>query len=102
MAKFSWPAYPSSEAEFEQLMTADKTLAAQDLRPFQRTLHVGRLFWEVSGWSGRVMKRKALPHQDSGPARTYQPGVATNDLLISDHFCICDARTPPKSAGQAT
>lgn len=73
MAKFSWPAYPSSEAEFEQLMTAiDKTLAAQDLRPFQRPLHVGRLFWEAFGWSGRVMKRKALPHQDSGllPERT--------------------------------
>ena len=31
MAKFIWPAYPSSEPEFEQLMVAiDKALATQD------------------------------------------------------------------------
>ena len=42
MATFSWPAYPSSEDEFEQLMTAiAKTLAALDLRPSQQPLHVG-------------------------------------------------------------
>ena len=26
---------------------------------------------------------------------TYQPILATNDLLISDHFCICNARISP-------
>jgi len=55
MAKFEWPAYPSSESEFEQLMVAiDKALAAEDLKPFQRPLHVGRLFWEAFGWGGRM------------------------------------------------
>lgn len=48
MGKFSWPAYPLVEAEFEQLMAAaDKTLATDGLMPFQRPLHVGRLFWEA-------------------------------------------------------
>ncbi|MBF8673663.1 HEPN domain-containing protein [Pseudomonas fulva] len=55
MAKFSWPAYPASEIEFEQLMAAiDKALASEDLKPFQRPFHVGRLFWEAFGWGGRM------------------------------------------------
>lgn len=56
MPTFSWPAYPSSEAEFEQLMAAvDKALAAKGLRPFQRPMHVGILFWEAFGWGGRMI-----------------------------------------------
>jgi len=55
MGKFSWPAYPLAEAEFEQLMAAtDKALATEGLTPFQRPLHVGRLFWEAFGWGGRM------------------------------------------------
>lgn len=55
MAKFSWPAYPESEAEFEQLMVAiDELLAAEELKPFQRPFHVGSKFWEAFGWGGRV------------------------------------------------
>lgn len=61
MAKFSWPAYPSSVAEFEQLMTAiDKALASEDLKPFQRPLHVGRLFGEAFGWGGRMTPPEEL------------------------------------------
>ena len=77
MAKFSWPAYPSTEAEFEQLMTAvDKILAAEDLKPFQRPFHVGRLFWEAFGWSGRV----APPEELGG-----QPGYQ-GDVLMAKAF----------------
>ncbi|MCI2808182.1 hypothetical protein [Eoetvoesiella caeni] len=55
MKNFSWPAYPSSETDFEQLMAAaDKALAAEGLKPFQRPLHTGRLFWEAFGWEGRM------------------------------------------------
>lgn len=76
MAKFSWPACPSSEAEFEQFMTAvDKTLAAQDLKPFQRPFHVGRLFWEAFGWSGRI----------APPEELDQPGYQ-GDMLVAKAF----------------
>lgn len=55
MATFSWHAYPSSDAEFEKLMTAiDTALAAQGFVPHQRPLHVGRLLSEALGWSGRM------------------------------------------------
>lgn len=55
MAKFSWSNYPSNEAEFEELMAAvDNALAAEDLKPFQRPVHVGRLFWEAFEWGGRM------------------------------------------------
>lgn len=55
MAKFAWPAYPSTESEFEELMAAvDNALAAEDMKPFQRPVHVGRLFWEAFGWGGRM------------------------------------------------
>ncbi|WP_339648257.1 HEPN domain-containing protein [Halopseudomonas pelagia] len=55
MSTFSWPDYPSSEAEFEQLMAEiDKALAAKGLKPFQRPMHVGFLFWEAFGWRGRL------------------------------------------------
>ncbi|MFP5426594.1 MAG: HEPN domain-containing protein [Gammaproteobacteria bacterium] len=55
MAKFSWPAYPSTELEFEELMAAaDNALAAEELKPFQRPAHVGRLFWEAFEWGGRM------------------------------------------------
>ena len=64
MAKFIWPAYPSSEPEFEQLMVAiDKALATQHLTPFQRPLHVGRLFWEAFGWGGRMTPPDELADQ---------------------------------------
>ncbi|MDF3188779.1 HEPN domain-containing protein [Pseudomonas paracarnis] len=55
MAKFSWPAYPESESEFEQLMVAiDELLASEEWEPFQRPLHVGPKLWEAFGWGGLV------------------------------------------------
>jgi len=54
--KFSWPQYPSTEAEFESLMTAvNEKLSGFDLKPHQRPFHVGRLFWQAFGWGGKVM-----------------------------------------------
>lgn len=59
--KFTWPAYPQNEADFEVLMEGiDKALALRDLKPFQRPLHVGRLLWEAFGWSGPVLPPKEL------------------------------------------
>lgn len=64
MAKFSWPAYPKSKAEFEQLMVAiDNLLAAEELKPFQRPLHVGRKFWEAFGWGGLAFPAGELADQ---------------------------------------
>lgn len=64
MAKFSWPAYPKSDAEFEQLMAAiDDLLAAEELKPFQRPLHVGRKFWEAFGWGGLALPADELADQ---------------------------------------
>lgn len=60
-AHFSWPYYPKSEAEFEALMQAvDKTLTKRGLAPFQRPLHVGRLFWDAFQWSGKAFPAKEL------------------------------------------
>lgn len=64
MAKFSWPAYPKSEAEFEQLMTAiDDLLASEELKPFQRPFHVGRKFWEAFRWGGLAFPADELADQ---------------------------------------
>lgn len=77
MAKFIWPAYPSSEPEFEQLMVAiDKALATQHLTPFQRPLHVGRLFWEAFGWGGRMTPPDELADQ---------PGYQGDILMAKAH-----------------
>ncbi len=60
MAKSSWSAYPCSEAESKQLMTAlDKTLAAQYLRPFN-----GPFVWAVCSGKllgGAVAQRREKP-----------------------------------------
>jgi len=64
MAKFSWSTYPSTAAEFEELMAAvDDTLASEDLKPFQRPVHMGRLFWEAFEWSGRMCPPDNLADQ---------------------------------------
>lgn len=77
MAKFSWPAYPSSEPEFEKLMVAiDKALATQGLTPVQRPLHVGRLFWEAFGWGGRMIPPDELADQ---------PGYQSDILMAKAH-----------------
>lgn len=61
MTKFSWPAYPTTDAEFEALMSAiDAALAAEGLKPFQRPLHVGFKFWEAFGWGGLAIPPKEL------------------------------------------
>lgn len=61
MAKFSWPSYPRTDADFEQLMASiDGDLAAHGLKPFQRPLHVGRKFWEAFGWGGAAVPPKHL------------------------------------------
>lgn len=61
MTKFFWPAYPKSNAEFEELMSAiDGALAAEGLKPFQRPMHVGKKLWEAFGWSGQLFPPKEL------------------------------------------
>lgn len=77
MAKFSWPAYPKSKAEFEQLMAAiDDLLAAEELKPFQRPFHVGRKFWEAFSWGGL-----ALPPDELAD----QPGFQGDVLMAKAH-----------------
>lgn len=64
MAKFTWPGYPKSNAEFELLMAAvDDLLAKEELKPFQRPLHVGRKFWEAFGWGGLALPADELADQ---------------------------------------
>lgn len=61
MTKFSWPAYPTTDAEFEALMSAiDAALAAEGLKPFQRPLHVAFKFWEAFGWGGLAIPPREL------------------------------------------
>lgn len=61
MSEFSWPAYPSSDREFENLMRAiDEALAAEGVKPFQRPMHVGFKFWEAFKWSGNALPSKSL------------------------------------------
>lgn len=63
MTQFYWPDYPKTEVEFERLMTAvDERLAAENLKPNQRPLHIGRLFWQAFGWGGRMTPPKELAH----------------------------------------
>ncbi|WP_134853312.1 HEPN domain-containing protein [Burkholderia pseudomallei] len=74
MTMFTWPAYPASAAEFEELMRAiDKTLAQEGLKPFQRPMHVGRKLWEAFGWGGQVFPPEVLADQ---------PGF-TGDVLMA-------------------
>jgi hypothetical protein len=61
MTTFSWPAYPTTEREFKELMAAiDSALTSEGLVPFQRPLHVGRKLWEAFKWGGLVFPQKAL------------------------------------------
>lgn len=61
MSAFSWPAYPTNDLEFESLMVAiDAALTAEGVKPFQRSMHVGRKFWEAFKWSGNVFPDKRL------------------------------------------
>lgn len=74
MSKFSWPAYPTSEAEFEAMMSAiDEALVSDGLHPWQRQFHVARKLWEAFEWSGNVFPAKEL---------AAQPGF-TEDVLIA-------------------
>jgi len=75
--KFSWPSYPQTEDDFNHLMLAvDDNLAKKDLKPFQRTLHVGRLFWEAFGWGGLAIPPKELAER---------PGYA-GDVLMAKSY----------------
>ncbi len=77
MTKFSWPAYPTTDAEFEALMSAiDAALAAEDLKPSQRPLRVGIKFWEAFGWGGQVIPPKELANL---------PGF-TGDILMAKSY----------------
>ena len=59
--KFVWPTYPRTNEEFNNLMLAvDNALALKGLKPFQRPLHAGRLFWEAFGWGGSAIPPKEL------------------------------------------
>jgi len=65
MPPFQWPGYPTTEIEFEKLMAAvDKRLAAENLKPNQRPLHVGRMFWQAFAWGGRMTPPKELADLD--------------------------------------
>lgn len=58
---FAWPAYPQNEEDFGSLMRAvDAALSDKGLEPFQRPLHVPRLFWEAFDWSGDVLPSPLL------------------------------------------
>ncbi|MCW5643992.1 MAG: HEPN domain-containing protein [Rhodoferax sp.] len=59
--KFTWPSAPSTAVEFERLMQAvDAILEQRGLPPFQRDMHVPRLFWEAFGWGGNLFPDAAL------------------------------------------
>jgi len=61
VSAFSWPKYPETDHEFDELMQAiDEYLTGQGLQPFQRPLMVGRLFWEAFKWGGQMIPPKAL------------------------------------------
>lgn len=61
MSGFSWPAYPASDMEFEELMRAiDSALTSEGIKPFQRPMHVGFKFWEAFKWSGNAFPDKSL------------------------------------------
>jgi len=61
---FTWPKKPTSETEFESLMSAvDAHLASQSLTPFQRPLNVPRLFWEAFSWEGSILPPDELADQ---------------------------------------
>ena len=64
MTKFAWPAYPTTQAEFEALMTAiDAALVAQGLHPAQRPLHISRKLSEAFGWQGNIFPPKDLANE---------------------------------------
>lgn len=66
MKRFSWPSYPTNEAEFEALMQAiDASLVEEGLMPFQRPLNVPRKLGEAFGWSGNVLPPDALADSPS-------------------------------------
>ncbi|WP_443192479.1 HEPN domain-containing protein [Pseudomonas indica] len=63
--KFTWLKKPESESEFETLMQAiDKELAAKQLEPWKRPIHIGRLLWEAFEWGGRVFPPKEFANQE--------------------------------------
>lgn len=77
MSAFSWPNYPSNDAEFEAMMTAiDSALTAEGVKPFQRPMHVGFKFWEAFKWSGNALPDKNLASM---------PGY-TGDVLMAKSF----------------
>jgi hypothetical protein len=64
VSEFTWPATPTTDAEFEALMQAiDAALGAEGLKPFQRPLSVCHKLWEAFRWSGPLLPDKALADQ---------------------------------------
>jgi len=62
--KFTWHAYPKTQAEFESLMLAvDEALTLRGLEPSQRPLHIGRLLWEAFNWNGPLFPPAELVNQ---------------------------------------
>ncbi len=77
MSKFSWPAYPTSQAELEAMMSAiDEALVSQGLHPWQRQIHVPRKLWEAFGWSGNIYPPKEL---------AARPGFTGEVLIAKAH-----------------
>ncbi len=77
MSAFSWPAYPTNDLEFESLMAAiDAALAAEGVKPFQRSMHVGFKFWEAFKWGGNVFPDKRLADE---------PGFQGDILMAKSH-----------------
>lgn len=77
MTNFTWPAYPKTDAQFDELMHAiDSVLADEGLKPFQRPIHVGRKFWEAFKWGGLVVPPKELADQ---------PGFSGDVLMAKAH-----------------
>lgn len=61
--KFTGPALPSNQQEFEKLMRAmDAVLEGRGLQPFQRDMHVPHLLWEAFGWGGTLFPDRSLAH----------------------------------------
>jgi len=58
---FTWKDYPKNEKDFHNLMLAvDKELTNRGLQPFQRSMHISRLFAEAFNWSGNIFPDKKL------------------------------------------
>jgi hypothetical protein len=77
MKKFKWADYPTTEAQFEALMSAlDTSLNAEGLAPWQRPMHISRKLREALKWSGNIFPPRALAEE---------PGFTGQVLMAKAH-----------------